>query len=163
MDMLLAKAGPRREVGNDSVMTYLRGKSKQSGYSFFLAREEEKVRTKQHGDTKISGEGGGDSTAAHGFMGHAEIHGDPQGCRDPPPAHGRGAYAGGGGCLEESVIRWETRWRDRGGPASRDRLEQPVLGGLHPTERDPHCSSFGRAVCLWEGYMLQQFWKDCCL
>ncbi|XP_077027357.1 uncharacterized protein LOC143691968 [Agelaius phoeniceus] len=84
------------------------------------ARQDEEVRAreiKQHGDTKVSGEGGGGSAPGIG----AEIplqavvktmvkqlcpcspwvHRE---CRDPPAAHGGGAHAGADGCLEEAVI-----------------------------------------------------------
>ncbi|KAF4798241.1 hypothetical protein TURU_066083 [Turdus rufiventris] len=52
-------------------------------------------------------------------------------CRDPPAASGEGSNAGVGGSLEEAVIQWETWWREE---VLASRLEQPVLGGLHPVE-----------------------------
>ncbi|TRZ05837.1 hypothetical protein HGM15179_021270 [Zosterops borbonicus] len=52
-------------------------------------------------------------------------------CRDPPTAHGGGAHTRVGECLEEAVIQWKTQWRER---ALASRLEQPVIGGLHPME-----------------------------
>ncbi|TRZ23320.1 hypothetical protein HGM15179_003786 [Zosterops borbonicus] len=46
MDMLLAKAGPKRHDGNTSLITYLRRNQKErSGTVLFPAREEEEVRT----------------------------------------------------------------------------------------------------------------------
>ena len=45
MDMLLAKAGPIRDNGNTSVITYLRGnQNKGRGRVMIPAREEEEVR-----------------------------------------------------------------------------------------------------------------------
>ncbi|TRZ14581.1 hypothetical protein HGM15179_012527 [Zosterops borbonicus] len=115
-----------------------------------------------------------------GSTGDAEIHPQPVGihrrCRDPPNAHGGVAHTGAGGCPEEAVIQWETQWRE-GDPASR--LEYPVLGGLHPMERETHnasvlgelsvhgvsslCSSCGRTAAHEIGAMLEKFMENCLL
>lgn len=42
-------------------------------------------------------------------------------------------------------------------------LEQPVLGGLHPMEGDPHLEQFLKNYSLWEGFMLEKFLENCFL
>ncbi|TRZ08093.1 hypothetical protein HGM15179_019011 [Zosterops borbonicus] len=62
----------------------------------------------------------------------------PWRCRDPPTACMGGAHAGADRCLEEAVIQLKTRWREK---ALAFRLEQPVLGGLHPVERETRAAA----------------------
>ncbi|XP_068874202.1 uncharacterized protein [Aphelocoma coerulescens] len=138
MDMLLAKAGPMGEAGNASVMTYLRSFLKVTRF-WILVREEEEVRTcegKQHGATKVREKGGGAEMLLQAVV-RTVVQQlcpcSPRGMqRSTHSPWGRcpcrSGWMPGGGCDPVADPL------EREGPASR--LEQPVLGGLHPEERE---------------------------
>ncbi|XP_074383875.1 uncharacterized protein LOC141725205 [Zonotrichia albicollis] len=127
---------------------------------------------KQHSHTKVNGEGGGGCGPGTGAkiplqavetmvkqvvplqsMGDVEIQPQPMGevstLEHMPVLQARG-------CLEEAVIQWRTQWKERV-PASR--LEQPVLGGLHPMERETHVTAVLEGLRSLEGCTLQQVQK----
>ncbi|KAF4799550.1 hypothetical protein TURU_053884 [Turdus rufiventris] len=127
------------------------------------------MRGKQHGDTKVSAEGG--TGGAPGARAEIPLQTvvmtmvkqlcpcspwDPWGIQrsthrpwgsmgdaeiHPQPVD---AHAGAGGCLEEAVIQWETQWRERGS----------LLPGWSSLSLEA-CTP-GRVTTL------QQFWQDCC-
>lgn len=54
INMLLAKAGPVREIGKTSMKIYLGRKSKQSGFTVLIpARELEEIRTCEGSNMEI--------------------------------------------------------------------------------------------------------------
>lgn len=127
---------------------------------------------KQHGDTKVSG-GGEEVLQAPEprFLYRLRwwswwsscppaAHGDPQGMQRSTCSPWEDTHVRAGGCLEEAVIQWETQWRE-GVPASR--LEQPVLGGLHPVEREIRFAAvLGGLTVRGRDSGLQQVWLGCC-
>ncbi|RMC17940.1 hypothetical protein DUI87_05609 [Hirundo rustica rustica] len=145
------------------------------------------MRGKQHGNTKVSGEGGGggapgarDKIPLQAVVmtmvkqvvplqpmrihRDAEIHLQPMRIHRDAEIHlqpvGEVPMPKWVGALEEVVSLWETQWREW---ALLPGWSSLSLEDCTSWKSDPHCSSFGRAVCPWEGLMLQQVPGICCL